>query len=464
MHIQFHGAAQTVTGSQFLLQVNGKKLLVDCGLYQGRREESYRRNLNFAYDPAQVDAAILSHAHIDHCGNFPNLVKNGFAGPIYATGASADLADIMLRDSGHIQESDADFINKHLDRRGGKRVEPLYTSQDAARVSTLLHRVEYNTPFNPVAGVTARLLDAGHILGSAAVVLDIEEDGQRSRLWFSGDIGRRNLPLLRDPILPQAADYLVMECTYGDTIHPHPDGAYKEFCEVLVRTVKRGGKVIVPAFAVGRTQELVYFLNQAITEGSVPPIPVFVDSPLAVEASKIFQAHPEVYDEETREFVRKGRHPALNFKQLTYVSDVEQSKRINSLKGPLVIISASGMAETGRILHHLKNNIEDSRNTVMIVSYQAPDTLGRRLVEGQKRVHIFGEEYVVRAEVVDIEGLSAHAGQDMLLRYAQTSGDRLKQIMLVHGEPKPAEVFRGLLSRSGFKRVLYPTLHQSVEL
>ena len=272
------------------------------------------------------------------------------------------------------------------------------------------------------------------------------------------------MPLLRDPILPRAADYLVMECTYGDTVHPNPDGAFEEFREVLVRTVKRGGKVIVPAFAVGRTQELVYFMNRAISEGTVPPIPVFVDSPLAVEASRIFQAHPEVFDEETREFVRAGRHPALNFKQLTYVSDVEQSKRINDLKGPLVIISASGMAETGRILHHLKNNIEDPRNTVMIVSYQAPDTLGRRLVEGQKRVRIFGEEYQVRAEVVDIEGLSAHAGQDMLLRYALATGDRLKEILLVHGEPEPAEVFRRLLLKSGFGRVGYPALHQSVEL
>ncbi len=465
MQIQFHGAAQTVTGSQFLLLVNGKKLLVDCGMYQGPRAESYTRNQKFPFDPALVDAAVLTHAHIDHSGNLPNLVKSGFAGPIYATPATAQLADIMLRDSGHIQEADAEYLNRH--RSGDQpQIEPLYTLEDAVHVATHFHPVKYDTSFEPLPGVKAWFVDAGHILGSAAVVLDVTEDGQTAptRLWFSGDIGRRNMPLLRDPVLPRGAHALVMECTYGDTIHPDPGEAFEKFKAALVRAVARKGKVIVPAFAVGRTQELVYFLNQAIHDGDIPPIPVFVDSPLAVEASKVFLAHPEVFDEEAREFVLQERHPALNFEQLTYVSSVDESKKINDMKGPLVIISASGMAETGRILHHLKNNIEDRRSMIMIVSYQAPNTLGRRLQDGERQVRIFGEMYNVKAEVVDIQGLSAHAGQDMLLKYALASGKTLQHLMLVHAEPEPAGKFRAVLFDNGFKHVAYPLLHQSIDI
>jgi metallo-beta-lactamase family protein len=465
MQIQFHGAAQMVTGSQYLVLVNGKKLLVDCGMFQGPRQESYARNQHFAYDPALVDAAVLTHAHIDHSGNLPNLVKSGYSGPIYATPATAQLADILLRDSGHIQEADALYLNKRR-AAGAPEIQPLYTLEDAARVGQQFRPIAYDTPFEPVPGVKAWFVDAGHILGSSAAVLDVTEDGQGkpTRVWFSGDIGRRNMPLLRDPVLPRAANDLVMECTYGDTLHPDPGEAFEKFKDAVARAVRRKGKVIVPAFAVGRTQELVYFLNQAIHDGEIPPIPVFVDSPLAVEASKVFLDHPECFDEEAREFVVQERHPALNFEGLHYVSSVEESKKINAMPGPLVIISSSGMAETGRILHHLKNNIGDRHNMIMIVSYQAPNTLGRRLQEGASEVRIFGEMYPVRAEVVDVQGLSAHADQDMLVHYACASDKTLRQVMLVHGEPRPAEALRERLVEDGIRQVVYPKLHESIDL
>ncbi|MGH7812308.1 MAG: MBL fold metallo-hydrolase, partial [Candidatus Binatia bacterium] len=311
MRINFHGAAHTVTGSQHLLEINGHRLLLDCGLFQGKRSESYARNLNFAHDPRAVDAVILSHAHIDHCGNLPNLVKNGYEGPIHATRATVDLATIMMADSGRIQESDAEFVNKKRLARGEAPIEPLYTEVDAQRAADLLRGVEYDQPFEPVPGVTARFVEAGHILGSAAVSLEIEEKGRKIRFWFSGDIGRYKLPLLRDPVLPDAADYLLMESTYGDKVHNDPSAAFEEFREIVRRTVKRSGKVIIPAFAVGRTQELVYHLNEMMHDGDVPSAPVFVDSPLAVNASNIFRKHPECFDAETRRFVEEARHPAL---------------------------------------------------------------------------------------------------------------------------------------------------------
>src|SRR5512134_894741 len=409
MRINFHGAAQTVTGSQHLLEINGHRLLLDCGLYQGRRSETYSRNLKFPYDPRSVDAVILSHAHIDHCGNLPNLVQDGFEGRIYAVPATVDLATIMMADSGRIQESDAEFVNRKRLERGEPLIEPLYTEADAQRAAELFDPIDYGQPFAPVPGVVARFIEAGHILGSAAVALEIEENGRKVRFWFSGDIGRYKLPLLRDPILPQDVDYLLMECTYGDKPHDDPSKAFQEFQEVVERTTKRGGKVIIPAFAVGRTQELVYHLNMMMYANHVKPVPVFVDSPLAMNASTVFTKHPECFDHETRWFVQQARHPALDFKMLTYVQSVEESKALNERKDPMVIISASGMAETGRILHHLRNNIEDQRNTVCIVSWQAPDTLGRRLVDAAKEVKIYGELYTCRSEVVTINGLSAHA-------------------------------------------------------
>jgi metallo-beta-lactamase family protein len=464
MRLNFHGAAHTVTGSQHLLEINGSKLLLECGLYQGRREESYARNRSFPFDPRQIDAIILSHAHIDHCGNLPNLVKQGYSGPIYATRATAELADVMLRDSGHIQESDAEFVNKKHSRRGNGPIDPLYTQTDARRVAEFFKSVDYNEAFEPVPGVTAQFIEAGHILGSAAISLFLEEAGRRVKFWFSGDIGRLDLPLLRDPVLPDGADYLLMESTYGDKPHLDPRKAFEEFRDMVRKTVQRDGKVIIPAFAVGRTQELVFHLNEMFTNGEVKPVPVYVDSPLAVNASEIFRKHPECFDSETREFIQKAQHPALDFKYLTYVRSVEESKALNDRKDPMVIISASGMAETGRILHHLRNNIEDPRNMVCIVSWQAPETLGRRLADREKQVRIFGEPYNVRAEISTINGLSAHAGQDFLIRYATAVKSQVKKVFLVHGEQKPAETLMGKLGEQGMREVYYPELHSSVEL
>jgi metallo-beta-lactamase family protein len=465
MKITFDGAAQTVTGSQHLIEVNGKRLLLECGLYQGRRQESYDRNQNFPFDPAEIDAMLLSHAHIDHSGNLPNLVKCGYRGAIYATPATAHLANIMLMDSAHIQEEDIKYLNRKRLRRDEPPLEPIYTMEDASYVAQFFHPKDYEQPFEPVPGVQAHFVEAGHILGSAAVVLDIEENGRKQRLWFSGDIGRRGLPLLRDPVLPQGADAMIMECTYGDRPHDDPQKAFDELRQAVGRTLGRGGKVIIPAFAVGRTQELVYDLHQMMDKGEIPGVPVYVDSPLAVNVSDIFRKHPECFDQQTRDFIAHDRHKAaLGFDRLTYVRSVEESKALNDRRDPMVIISASGMAETGRILHHLKNNIENARNTILIVSWQAPYTLGRRLADREKQVKIYGEVYERRAEVVTIGGLSSHAGQGFLMEYAQAAKGQVKQIFLVHGEQQAADALREKLGEAGMDHLAYPAWKSSVEI
>jgi metallo-beta-lactamase family protein len=465
MRINFDGATQTVTGSQHLLNINGHNLLLDCGFYQGKRQESYERNRNFPFDPNKIDAIILSHAHIDHSGNLPNIVKQGYRGPIYATSATAHLSNIMLIDSGHIQEEDTVFVNKRKAKNGEPTIEPLYTQAEAALVAQYFSPVDYDQLIEPIPGVKVRLLDVGHILGSAEVVLDIEEKGQKMRLWFSGDIGRRNLPLIRDPILPDWTDYLIMECTYGDKPHRDPELAYEELRQVVGRTLNRGGKVIIPAFAVGRTQEIVYALHQMFESHKLPSAPVYVDSPLAVNASDIFKMHPECFDDQTKAFIKADKHhTALGFDRLIYTRSVEESKALNNRKDPMIIIAASGMAETGRILHHLRNNIGNPKNTVLIVSWQAPYTLGRRLADREKRVRIFGEEYEVKAEVATIGGLSAHAGQDFLVEYGLRVKGRVKQVFLVHGEPTPAGALSEKLVEAGMDRPAYPEWRESVEI
>jgi metallo-beta-lactamase family protein len=464
MRINFHGAAHTVTGSQHLLEINGKKLLLECGLFQGRRADTYERNLNFQFDPRKVDAVILSHAHIDHAGNLPNLVKQGYEGHIFATHATKDLASLMIADSGHIQEADAQFVNKKRAGRGEPPIEPLYTKEDAEAVAGMFAGRHYEETFEPIPGVIARFHEAGHILGSASVSLEIEEKGKKIRFWFSGDIGRFQLPLLRDPVLPTEADYMIMESTYGDKSHSNPELAFWEFRDVVKRTVERGGKVIVPAFAVGRTQELVFNLNQMMRNGDVPSVPVYVDSPLAVKATDVFKRHLECFDEETAKFVAEARHPALDFKMLNYVRSVEESKALNERTDPMIIISASGMAEAGRILHHIKNNIENPKNTICIVSWQAPHTLGRRLADREEEVRIYGETYKRKCDIATIGGLSAHAGQDLLVNYAMGVMDSVKDIFLVHGEEKQAMTLKGLLAARGMGRVHYPDLHDKVDL
>ncbi len=468
MKITFHGAARTVTGSQHLLEVNDCLVLLDCGLYQGRRGETYQRNLNFPFDPTRLDAVILSHAHIDHSGNLPNLVKQGYNGPIYATSATAHLANIMLLDSAHIQEIDAEYVSKKNAKKGLPPAEPLYSMTDAALVAQHFETCDYDDPFEVVPGVTVTLVDAGHILGSAAVVLDIEENGQgvprKKRLWFSGDIGRRDLPLLRDPVLPRQADWMIMECTYGDKRHNDPRLAVDELRKVVNRTINRGGKLIIPAFAVGRTQDLIYDLHLLMDGGQIPSVPVIVDSPLAVNASDIYRAHPECFDEETQKFIAQDKHRAiLGFERLTFTRTVEESKALNGRQDPMIIISAAGMAENGRIRHHLVNNLANPANTILIVSWQAPETLGRRLADRDKRVSIFGESYEVRAEVATIGGLSAHAGQDLLVEYALATRSTVQQIYLVHGEQTQAQTLTAKLGEQGMQKVAYPDLHECVE-
>lgn len=464
MKISFDGAAQTVTGSRHLIEVNGHRILLDCGLFQGKRADNYDKNQKFDFDPASLDAVILSHAHIDHSGNLPNLVKNGYKGPIYATPPTVTLGEIMLQDSAHIQEQDTLYVNKKRAKRGLPAMEPLYTLADALEAIEKYYPVKYEEAFSPVPGVTVRFFNAGHILGSAAIRLDIVENGQHKSLWFSGDIGRKDLPLLPEPVFPTDVDYLLMECTYGDENHDSVDSAYEKFKAIVMKTINRGGKIIIPAFAVGRTQEIVYFLNMMKSENLINDLPVFVDSPLAVAASKIFKGYPDYFDEETFDFIRNEKSPALDFTGLRYVSSVDESKAINDKKGPMVIISASGMSEAGRILHHLKNNIEDQNNTVLIVGWQAPNTLGRRLVDRERMVRIFGDEYDLRAEVVTINGLSAHAGQDYLLQYASSVKGRVKKIFLVHGEAEAAAVFMAKLKEAGIGPVEYPAYQQEVEI
>jgi metallo-beta-lactamase family protein len=460
MKLRFLGAVQTVTGSMHLLSVNGSRILLECGLFQGKRKQSFERNRNLPFDAGSIDSLVLSHAHIDHSGNIPLLVKSGFAGNIYATPATRDLCSAMLRDSGHIQEYDAEYVNKKRARKGLPPVEPLYTVEDATNSLQNFVSVGYGRPIQVAPGVMLTFHDAGHILGSAIVALDIEENGQTRRLVFTGDLGREGMPILKDPQVVSEADYLIIESTYGDRLHDPIETAGKDLRKVIVDTYQEGGKVIVPAFSVGRTQELVYALHHLTKARRIPDLPIFVDSPLSVNVTEIFRLHPECYDEEVKEFLAKtDQQDPFGFHRLTYVRSVERSKELNFLREPAVIISASGMCEAGRILHHLKNNIENPRNTVLIVGWQAPHTLGRRLVERQPVVNIFGEEYRLKATVKTISGFSAHADRGELLGYARKLGSsRLKAAFVVHGEDAASEALAEGLRGLGISRVIVPHL------
>jgi len=468
MEISFHGAAQTVTGSQHLLTVNGKRILLDCGLYQGKRDEARRRNREFPFAPAAIDAVVLSHGHIDHSGNIPNLVKQGFRGPVVCTTATADLCGAMLLDSGHIQEEDVEYVNRQRRKFGEPPVEPIYTQEDAAASLEFFEGIEYERPYPLFPGVTLVLYDAGHMLGSAIVALDLQpgKGELQRRLVFTGDLGRPHVPILRDPTILEAADILLIESTYGSRTHPPLEESAGALQQVIKRTAARGGKVIIPAFAVERTQFLVYLLNKLYHQGGLPEVPVFVDSPLAVNVTDIFRRHPEYFDDETRDFLRRDADgDVFDFKHLRYIREVEESKRLHGLKGPAVIISASGMAEAGRIQHHLKNNIEDSRNTVLIVGWQAPNTLGRRLVERLPAVKIFGMKYQLEAEVVTLNGFSGHADQPGLLSWAQGLKKRPERTFVVHGDLEAAQALAHRLRQDlGYRQVMIPALHQTVEI
>jgi len=465
MKIQFIGGAQTVTGSQHLVSVNGKRILLECGMFQGRRKDSYEKNKTFPFDVNKIDAVLLSHAHIDHCGNLPSLVKYGYDGPIYATYATVDLCEIMLRDTAHLQEKDIEWLNKTRKSKHEPPMEPLYTMSDVERSLASFVGVRYDESVKIAKGIEAIFHDAGHILGSAGIVLEIKENGRKLRFGFSGDIGRPNMPILHDPSLPFDLDGLIMESTYGNRQHPSPENMEEELAEPVRETAKLGGKIIIPAFAVGRTQLLVYILHKLFDQNRIPDMPIFVDSPLAKGATDIFRTHPECFDQETYRIFISGNRDPFGFYRLQYVGNVEESKKLNDLKYPAIIISASGMAEGGRILHHLKNNIDDHRNLVLLVGYAAPDTLARKLMDGEKRVRIFGEEYDVRCKVKSMDVFSAHADKTDLLRYATVSSrENLKSIFLVHGESDQALPLRDALRSRGYQNVEFPAPGATYEI
>ena len=436
MQITFRGAARTVTGSMHEIQTGSRRFLLDCGMYQGRRSESAERNTHFPFPPSEVDALLLSHAHIDHSGNIPNLTSKGFGGPIFTTPATIDLCNSMLLDSAFIQEKDAEFLNRRTSRRRRvieeperEPVAPLYTVNDAKAAMGQFRAVEMHARTEVLPGVFSTTHEAGHMLGSTFLELELEG----KRLVFSGDVGRKNLPIIRDPERAVAADILIMESTYGDRLHQPLAHAKEKLAAIINGTANRGGKIIAPAFAVGRTQQIVLMIHELIREGRINEIPVFVDSPLAVNVTEAFRTHTECYDAETNTFVDGGDDP-FGFRRLRYIRDVEESKALNDVRVPCVIISASGMAEAGRVLHHLRNNIADPKNTVLITGFQAENTLGRKLLDGQKEVNIFGEPVRVRAEVLKINELSGHADQQELLAWMEPLVKTVKHVFLVHGE------------------------------
>ncbi len=441
MKIEFYGATKEVTGSKFILGADGVRVLIECGIYQGKRKEAEKKNREFPFDPTRLEFMILSHAHIDHSGNIPNLVKQGFNSDIFTTSATFDLLKYMLMDSAHIHERDTEYINKKKKKRGEEPIVPLYTVEDAKKSLTHFKALYYHVEEN--RNIAFSFLDAGHILGSAEVLILAEG----KRVLFTGDLGRNNLPIIRDPEVPEKVDILIMESTYGNRLHRDIKLAERELEEVIKRAIKKKGKVIIPSFAVERAQEIVYAINSLIIEERIPDIPIYVDSPLTVDVTQVFMKHSEYFDEEAYKLLRENH--IFNYGKINYIKDVEQSKALNDKKGPMVIISASGMCEHGRILHHLKNNIEDDRNTILIVGFQAKHTLGRRLVEGEKKVNIFGEPYKRRAKVKVLNEFSAHADRNDLIEFAKKVDP--KKVFLVHGEEEQIESLGEALEDLGYQ-------------
>jgi metallo-beta-lactamase family protein len=445
MKIRFWGAAKTVTGSMHELFVQSRSYLLDCGLRQGKRAESYQINKTLPFSGRTVKAVMLSHAHIDHSGNLPTLYKSGFDGPIYCTSATRDLCKYMLADTAFLQQKDAEYLEKRAARRkrvgvaeSPKPVAPLYSVQDAEATMRLFATVRLHQRIDVGPGISMNLTNAGHMLGSASVLVDVKDNGVARKVLFSGDLGRNRLPILKDPEPAPEADYLILESTYGNRLHQPISAVQEHLVSVIQRVVARGGHIIAPAFAVGRTQQLVLLLHELILAGRIPNIPVFVDSPLAVNATEVFRDHPDEYDSETFQFVEDGMDP-FGFRRLQYLRSSEDSKALNELKTPYMVIAASGMCEGGRVLHHLKNGIEDPRNMVLITGFQAEGTLGRRLLEKEPEVPIFGEPVRLRAEVDYINELSGHADQNELIDWIRPISKGLKGIFLVHGEPLAQE-------------------------
>ncbi len=450
--LEFHGAAQEVTGSMHLLHLDSGPVALDCGLFQGKRGSAREKNLSFPLPPQQLRAVLLSHAHTDHSGNIPGLVRNGFSGPIYATGATCDLTDVLLADSAKIQEEDARYWNQKRAVSPEDYLEPLYTIDDARASRKYFHGVAYDEPFSFAPGCQARFVEAGHILGSASMIIDIAQNGggrKPIRLLYTGDLGRYDVPILRDPArLDPPVDYLVTESTYANRRHDDSEDMKQHLVWIINQTRSAGGKVIIPSFSVGRTQAVVYCLTQAIAEGLLEPIPIFVDSPLSLNATEVFRHHPECFDEELSKFQKDVGDP-FGAPGMTYISGVEESKRLNDRRGSCVIVASSGMCEAGRILHHLKNNIEKEANTVIIVGFQAQHTLGRRIVERREEVKIYGRYYKLLCRVEVLNGFSAHAGPEDFIRSFKPIVKGLKGAFAVHGEGPQLKAMKELLTRLG---------------
>lgn len=455
MKLTFWGAAKTVTGSTHVIESDGKIFFLDCGLYQGRRKEAEQINRSLPLRARDVAGVVLSHAHIDHSGNLPSLVKQGFHGPIYSTAATADLCDAMLKDSAFVQVKDCEFVNKRRRRRRSidqfadqqEEAQPLYTVEDAEATIPLFRRVGLHEDTELADNLKFRLWEAGHMLGSTFVYLEEKHKTGVLRLGFSGDVGRVGLPIINDPETMPPVDYLIMESTYGDRIHKPLEHVMDKLADTIKRTAARGGKIIAPAFAVGRTQQLVVMIHELLQQDRIPSIPIYVDSPLAVNVTDVFRKHDYLFDAETRKFFDDGTDP-FGFRMLRYVRDVQQSKALNDLRGPFLVISSSGMCEAGRVLHHLRHAVEDGRNTVLITGFQAENTLGRKLVDKLPQVPIFGDLMSLRAEVVKINELSGHADQQELIEWIRPIAKGLKTIFLVHGEPLQQNALKEVIERT----------------
>jgi metallo-beta-lactamase family protein len=463
MKIHFFGAARTTTGSMYLIEINGKKLLLECGLFQGHRQESEQLNKILPFDTRQVDAVVLSHAHLDHAGKLPSLCKN-YDGPIHCTNATRDLCGIMLLDSAHIQEQDAMFVSKLRAKKHQPPVEPLYTTADAQKCVQQLVAHDYEKTFSPVAGVNVTFRDAGHILGSAQVILDVQENGRKFRYLFTGDIGRGGDELLRDPIPVENVDYLQIESTYAARVHEQRPDADELVGKAGGEILKQNGKVIIPAFSVGRTQQIVYVLHELVCAGKIPRAPFFVDSPLSARATEIYIRHPECLRDTIYDTLCNNEDP-FGMNNLTYISNVEDSKKLNDRKEPMIIISASGMCEGGRIRHHLKNNISFANNLILFIGYCAEGTLGNQIVAGKTPVNIFGEPYSVRAKIISLDTYSGHADKNELKRYVEKLSGDIKKIVCIHGEEKQclahAETLRAMKPKA---EVIVPAYKQTVEI
>lgn len=467
MKISFHGAARTVTGSKHLLHINNpqKKILLDCGMFQGMGKQTLELNSNWGFEPTEVDYVILSHAHIDHIGLLPKLVKDGFDGPIYCTPPTRELLELLLIDSAYIQEADVRHINKRRDEQGRERIEPLYTEADVHNVYPLIETIDYNAPTQIAEGVELLYTDCGHILGSAAVNLKLMENGKEVRLTFSGDIGRYRDVLLRSPDVFPQADYIIMESTYGDRLHDLIAPAADDLLHYIEETcIKNKGKLIIPAFSLGRTQEILYLMNRLELENRLPRLSYYVDSPLSIKITHAIKNHLECFNEHVQGLLKKD-DDVFMFKGLHFIDDVNESKRLNASKEPCVIISASGMAEAGRVKHHIANNIGDARNTILMVGYCEPNSLGGKLKKRPDSVSIFGTQYNVRAEIGIIDSMSAHADyEDMSQWLSCQDKAQVRKLFLVHGEYDVQEKFKNRLLRKGFAEVHVPALHQEIGL